>query len=125
MVYGHGGKKRAGLQTLNRLMTTLGRPKRDVIVTRRESTATTAQLLELSNGKAVADLMAQGGKVWAASQRPAKSVVDQLFTNALGRSPSNREMQLSCEVVGSPMSHRGIEDLFWILAMHPEFQLIH
>ena len=125
IVYGLGAKKRAGLQTLNRLMTTLGRPKRDVIVTRRESTATTAQLLELSNGKAVADLMARGGKVWAASGHQAESIVDQLFTNALSRSPSDSEMQLSREIVGNPVSSEGIEDLFWILAMHPEFQLIH
>ncbi|MCH8044308.1 MAG: PSD1 domain-containing protein [Planctomycetes bacterium] len=119
------GRQRAGLRNLDRLMRTLGRPKRDVVVTRRESIATTAQLIELSNGKPLADLMARGGKAWLESGHQTDAIVNALFVNALGRNPSARERQSARDVAGSPASAQGIEDLLWILAMHPEFQLIH
>ena len=118
------GRKRAGLRNLDRLMRTLGRPKRDVVVTRRESDATTAQFIELSNGRSVADLIARGGKVWLDSGRRPESLVTDLFASAFGRAPSGGEMKSALGVVGNPAAARGIEDLLWMLAMHPEFQLI-
>ena len=119
------GGKRAGLRNLDRLMRTLGRPKRDVVVTRRESTATTAQLIELSNGKPLADLMARGGKAWGGSGHESGEMVGALFANAIGREPSDQEMKSARQVLGEPVNAQGIEDLLWMLAMHPEFQLIH
>ena len=118
------GRKRAGSRNLDRLMRTLGRPKRDVVVTRRESSATTAQFIELSNGRSVADLVARGGKVWLDSGRMPEALVTDLFASSFGRAPSNGELKSSLSVVGSPASARGIEDLLWMLVMHPEFQLI-
>ena len=118
------GRKRAGSRNLDRLMRTLGRPKRDVVVTRRESSATTAQFIELSNGRSVADLVARGGKEWLDSGRMPEVLVADLFASSFGRAPSNGELKSSLSVVGSPASARGIEDLLWMLVMHPEFQLI-
>ena len=118
------GQKRAGLRNLNRLMQTLGRPKRDVVVTRRESVATTAQLIELSNGKAVADLMSRAGEVWSKSGHQTETIINKLFTTTLGREPSEKEKESAKEIVGKNNDPQGISDLFWILAMHPEFQLI-
>ncbi len=118
------GRKRAGSRNLDRLMRTLGRPKRDVVVTRRESSATTAQFIELSNGRSVADLVARGGKEWLDSGRMPEVLVADLFASSFGRAPSNGELKSSLGVVGSPASARGIEDLLWMLVMHPEFQLI-
>ncbi len=118
------GRKRAGSRNLDRLMRTLGRPKRDVVVTRRESAATTAQFIELSNGRSVADLVAKGGKAWMGSGRPSGVLVSDLFASAFGREPSGRELASALEVVGDPLTARGVEDLLWMLVMHPEFQLI-
>ena len=118
------GQKRAGSRNLSRLMRTLGRPKRDVVVTQRDSVATTAQLIELSNGKPVADLMARGGKAWLESGQPPEAVVANLFVSALGRTASEPELRAGLEVIGQPPTAQGIEDLLWMLAMHPEFQLI-
>ena len=118
------GRKRAGSRNLDRLMRTLGRPKRDVVVTRRESSATTAQFIELSNGRSVADLVARGGKEWVNSGRSPEVLVADLFASSFGRAPSSGELKSSLGVVGSPASARGIEDLLWMLVMHPEFQLI-
>ena len=119
------GRKRAGSRNLDRLMRTLGRPKRDVVVTRRESSATTAQFIELSNGRSVADLVARGGKEWLDSGRTPEALVTALFASSFGRAPLNGELKSALGVVGSPATARGIEDLLWMLVMHPEFQLIH
>ena len=119
------GRKRAGLRKIDHLLRTLGRTKRDVIVTQRESVATTAQLLELSNGKPLAEVLARGGKAWMESGLESGVMVDALFTNTIGRAPSEREKQSAEEIIGAPASTQGVEDLFWMLAMHPEFQLIH
>jgi len=121
----HTGGQRAGMRNLDPLMRTLGRPKRDVVVTRRESTATTAQLIELSNGKPFADLMVKGGKAWEEAGHGADAIVRKLFANALGRAPSENEAKSAQSVLGTTVKVQGVADLLWMLAMHPEFQLIH
>ncbi len=118
------GQKRAGLRNLDRLMQTLGRPKRDVVVTRRESAATTAQLIELSNGKALANLMTRGGEAWSKLDHQSEILIDTLFRNALSRKPSEKEKASAIEIIGETNNANGVGDLLWILAMHPEFQLI-
>ncbi|MFN0125761.1 MAG: DUF1549 domain-containing protein [Verrucomicrobiales bacterium] len=119
------GGKRAGLRNIDHLLRTLGRTDRDVVVTQRESVATTAQFIELSNGKAVADLMARGGKAWLETGKTSPEIVNALFASALGRLPSENEKKSAGEIVGSSPTSEGIEDLLWMLALHPEFQLIH
>ncbi|MEO1859019.1 MAG: PSD1 and planctomycete cytochrome C domain-containing protein [Verrucomicrobiales bacterium] len=119
------GRKRAGMRNLDRLMRTLGRPKRDVVVTRRESAATTAQLIELSNGKPVADLMMRGGQAWVKAGQGPELIVGSIFSSALGRLPSELEKKSAQKIIGDPVNAKGVEDLLWMLAMHPEFQLIH
>lgn len=118
------GGTRAGSRNLDRLMRTLGRPKRDVVVTRRESTATTAQLIELSNGKPLAEMMARGSQAWVGQASEPATLIEALFSNALGRIPSPEERKTALALLGEPAGAQGIEDLLWILALHPEFQLI-
>lgn len=122
---GTGAKQRAGLRKIDHLLRSLGRTDRDVVVTQRESVATTAQFLELSNGKAAAGLMARGGKTWLESGKTPPEIIDSLFANALGRLPSENEKKSAAEIVGSPAAAQGVEDLLWMLALHPEFQLIY
>jgi hypothetical protein len=52
-------------------------------------------------------------------------MVGALFANAIGREPSDQEMKSARQILGEPVNAQGIEDLLWMLAMHPEFQLIH
>ena len=94
------------------------------MVTRRESKATTAQFIELANGRSVADLVAKGGSEWLDSGRAPEELVGDLFSSSFGRAPSARELEGSLEIIGRPVTARGVEDLLWILVMHPEFQLI-
>ena len=69
--------------------------------------------------------MVKGGKAWQGSGHEADEIVGELFANAIGRSPSEKEMQSAQSVLGAPVNAQGVEDLLWMLAMHPEFQLIH
>ena len=51
-------------------------------------------------------------------------MISQIFQEALGREPSDKEMSMSLELVKSPPQVEGIEDLLWSILMLPEFQLI-
>ncbi|MDF1787044.1 MAG: PSD1 and planctomycete cytochrome C domain-containing protein [Verrucomicrobiales bacterium] len=119
------GKKRWGLRKIDPLIRTLGRTKRDVIVTQRESVATTAQLIELSNGKALADIIAKGAQSWYDSGKDFEAMMETLFVHALGRTPAVQEKETLREIVGTPIETEGIEDMLWMLVMHPEFQLVY
>ena len=119
------GQKRWGLRKIDPLIRTLGRTKRDVVVTQRESVATTAQLIELSNGKALADTIGKGSKAWLDAGHESDIMIETLFLQALARNPADREKDFVREIVGIPPAVQGIEDFLWMLAMHPEFQLIH
>lgn len=119
------GQKRMGLRKIDPLIRVLGRTKRDVVVTQRESVATTAQFIELSNGKAVADLMVRGGKAWLGSGMETEALVDALYGHTLGRNPAEGERDSAREIIGSPPVAQGVEDLLWMLFMHPEYQLIY
>jgi hypothetical protein len=52
--------ERAALVAADPLMTALGRPNREQVVTVRQSTATTLQVLELTNGGTLAALLKEG-----------------------------------------------------------------
>jgi hypothetical protein len=118
--------KRAGTRKLDPLMVALGRPKRDQVVTRRESVATTLQTLELTNGDRLAALLQRGGPIWSADKKQTpEAVVDRLFREALGRAPTPKERMTALQAIGTPVSPRGVEDLLWMMAMLPEFQLIY
>jgi hypothetical protein len=52
-------------------------------------------------------------------------VITSLYEKALGRKPTDLELQLARELVGQPVQPAGVEDLLWSVAMLPEFQLIY
>ena len=82
------GRKRTGLSKIDHLKRTLGRTKRDVVVTRRESTATTAQLIELSNGRTLAETLTRGSKAWLETGKESAAIVDaSLPMPSAGRPP--------------------------------------
>jgi hypothetical protein len=104
------------------LMTTLGRPSRDVVITSRTADATPLLALELINGPAVGDLI--DAAVATSADLPGKHAVDRVFLTLLGRRPMAKELA-SCPL-GKPdtFAKRQIGDLVWSIVMLPEFQLI-
>jgi len=122
------GKVRAALVAADPLMTALGRPNREQIVTTRPSAATTLEALELTNGETLDDILKRGAKNLLAreDQNVAKrKLVKTLYVEALGREPTRAEFQNALEIIGVPIQPTGVEDLLWVITMSPEFQLIY
>ena len=69
--------------------------------------------------------MIKGGNAWEGSGYGADVIVRKLFANALGREPSENEANSAQSVLGKTVNAQAVADLLWMLAMHPEFQLIH
>jgi mono/diheme cytochrome c family protein len=120
------GQIRAGLVNSDPLMTALGRPNREQVITTRASAATTLQGLEMTNGSTLAELLKRGAtelvERWS---KPGRELVVELYQRALGRQPTGDELRLAQELVGSPLNKEGVEDLLWAMTMLPEFQLIY
>jgi hypothetical protein len=107
------------------LTTALGRPAREQVNTVRPSVATTLQMLELTNGPTLADMLSRGAKnIASVKDLGCEDVIRGLYAKALGREPTVQEMSLSMEVLGSKVTEDGVEDLLWAVMMLPEFQLI-
>ncbi len=117
---------RAALTFDDPLLTALGRTNREQVVTRRDSVATTLQALELTNGSTLDSRLAQGAARWVASSKDQpEALVRRLFLAGLGRDPTPQELSVAKDLVGSPATPEGVQDLLWVVTMLPEFQLIY
>jgi hypothetical protein len=120
------GHVRSALVASDPLMTALGRPNREQVMTTRASSATTLQALELTNGKTLAEELEHGAqKILEKPPTSTRALVASLFERALARPPTDQELQLGQELIGTPVKKEGVEDLLWAVAMLPEFQLIY
>jgi hypothetical protein len=108
------------------LMLALGRTNREQVTTRRLSESTTLQALELSNGGVLAGYLTQavGNLAGAEAHAAPDALVDGVFRHALQRAPREQEMQLASSLLEGASPQQGMEDILWIIAMLPEFQLI-
>ena len=119
------GRVRASLVNADPLMIALGRPNREQVLTTRSSVATTLQALELTNGRTLAEQLKKGAEYLVEGTPPSgREFVQRTYQRALGRNPTQQELQVAEEVVGTPVRREGVEDLLWAIAMLPEFQLI-
>jgi hypothetical protein len=107
------------------LLVALGRPNREQVVTSRTSTATTLEALELTNGATLAKMLAQGAERYmTAEKQSTEAIVSRIYREACGREPTAEEVRDGAELIGSPATKEGVEDLLWLVTMLPEFQLI-
>ena len=119
------GEVRAALLNADPLTTALGRPNREQVNTVRPTAATTLQMLELTNGATLAELLSAGAKKIAnGGEAKADDVVTTVYVRALGRAPTADELATAREVLGQTVSVQGVEDLLWAVMMLPEYQLI-
>lgn len=116
---------RASLVNADPLLTAMGRPNREQVVTERPKVATTLQALEMTNGATLSLIIKQAADRLTSRSQSADTVVSTMYQRAFGREPSADELQSAAELVGSPPTAPGIEDLLWSIVMHPEFQLIY
>ena len=119
-------RTRASLVASDALMTALGRPNREQVITTRPTAATTLQALELTNGPTLADLLRQGAEnLLARTPLTSAEFVNTIYEKAFGRKPSLEEFRLATGLAGQPLGKEGVEDLLWAVTMLPEFQLIY
>ena len=111
----------------------LGRPNREQVATCREEDASMLQMLEMVNGKVLANLLSEGAKRLLESplgqNDDIDAVIDTLYHRSLARPASAQEKQLLGPLLGRPnesleQRQPGWEDACWMLAMSPEFQYI-
>ncbi|MCA9448416.1 MAG: DUF1553 domain-containing protein, partial [Candidatus Omnitrophica bacterium] len=108
------------------LTVALGRPNRDQINSQRPSAATTLQGLELTNGATLAHLLKAGAKELVDQQKDQPDrLVQTVYQRAFSRDPNESELRIAQEMLGEPIQQEGVEDLLWITAMSPEFQLVY
>ncbi len=120
------GEVRAALVNNDPLMTALGRPNREQVVTSRPSAATTLQALELTNGATLAGLLKRGAeRVIQELPGSSRELAITLYQRAFARKPTRDELRFAEEMVGKAVQKEGVEDLLWAMAMMPEFQLIY
>jgi hypothetical protein len=107
----------------NRLMTMLGRPSRDVVVTVRESESTPLLALELINGRQLEEIIDQAAAAQSSTTTRAE-IESHIFLTLLGRRPIGQERLLTCCSQSSSPTKEQISDFIWTILMLPEFQLI-
>lgn len=124
-----GGHVRASLVNDDPLTRALGRPNREQVVTRRDSLATTLQALELTNGSTLDAMLKKGAdrllKIHDETPTPPQQLVQSIYATALSREPTAAELATARELLGEKPTKESVEDLLWIVAMLPEFQLVH
>jgi hypothetical protein len=116
---------RAALAHDDPLQAILGRTSREQVVTRRDSIATMLQSLELTNGATLNQRLLQGAQRRFLEQgKNPDALISSLFRTALGRAPAPREVEVARDLLGTPVSLEGVQDLLWAVTMLPEFQMV-
>jgi hypothetical protein len=119
------GEVRAALLNADPLTTALGRPNREQVNTVRPTAATTLQMLELTNGATLAELLSRGAvKLAGGKDTTTETIVKTIYARAFGRAPTPSELATATDLLGQRVSVHGVEDLLWAVMMLPEFQLI-
>ncbi|MDX2038863.1 MAG: DUF1549 domain-containing protein [Isosphaeraceae bacterium] len=107
------------------LLTNLGRPLREQVVTRRDSLATTLQALELTNGATLNAKLERGSAALIASiPNDPSGLADRIFQRGFGRRPTKDEESIAQGILGERPTVQQVQDLLWCLVMQPEFQII-
>ncbi len=119
------GQVRSSLVAADPLSVAMGRPNREQVMSARSYTATTIQMLELTNGETLADVLKKGAEELMRGAPAAPAIVDRVFERGLCRAPSREEAAMASELIGKEPAKDGVEDLLWSVAMLPEFQLIY
>jgi hypothetical protein len=116
---------RASLVMNNSFLTALGRPNRETVTTGRESQANLLQALELTNGERFNKALHAGAEKWKLKYHDTDVIIKELYRKALNREPDNRELASARELFVNGLQTESIEDLFWIVLLLPEFQIIY
>jgi hypothetical protein len=120
---------RASLVASDMLMRSLGRPNREQVVTDRPANLTTLEALDLANSPLFAETLNRGAanivkRFAGGAGKESATIIDWLYEFALSRPPTSDERTTAIELLHSPPTQEGVEDLLWAIMMLPEFQII-
>ena len=119
------GNIRAALLAADPLMTALDRPTREQVVTTRLTAATTLQALALTNGSSLDTRLKRiAGHLAPKAAKDPAAFVQETYRHLLCREPSEAELKLSLEMIGSPAKPEGVADFLWGVCLLPEMQFI-
>ncbi|MCB1124306.1 MAG: DUF1553 domain-containing protein, partial [Verrucomicrobiae bacterium] len=116
---------RASLVKLDSLMSALGRPNRDQIVTSRPSELTTLEAVNLSTSSQLIDhLRAAAGKLLEGTGKDSTALVEEIYLTLMTRHPSKSEQRLLRRNLGRHPDVDTVTDLLWALVVTPDFFII-
>ncbi len=116
---------RASLVINNPFLISLGRPSRETVSTGRESQANLLQALELTKGERFNTALQKGALKWKAKYQSSNAIINELYSRALNRAPTTKEFELALKALGTTADVTSIQDLFWVIMLLPEFQIIY
>jgi hypothetical protein len=119
------GHIRASLEAADPLETALDRPNREQVITVRDTSASTLQCLELTNGSTLDQRLKRAAqKLTARAQKDPSAWVRDLWRQTLGRDPTQSENELCLQLLGNSPKPQNVADVLWAVTVLPEFQLI-
>ena len=116
---------RASLVNNNPFLISLGRPTRETVSTSRESQSNLLQALELTNGDRFNSMIQRGAIIWKNKYITGDVIIKEIYQQALGRVATKAEFTIAKKILGEDPTIDAIEDLFWIILLLPEFQIIY
>ncbi len=116
---------RASLVVNNTFLTALGRPNRETVSTSRESQANLLQALELTNGDRFNSVIRKGAENWKQKYENSDVIIKEIYKRALGREAQPKEYKVAKKLLGDKPETDSIQDLFWVIMLLPEFQVIY
>jgi hypothetical protein len=116
---------RASLVVNNTFLTALGRPNRETVSTSRESQANLLQALELTNGERFNSMIRIGAENWKQKYKHTDVIIKEIYMRALGREADPKEFKVAKKLLGDKPETDSIQDLFWVIMLLPEFQIIY
>jgi uncharacterized membrane protein/mono/diheme cytochrome c family protein len=116
---------RASLVNNNPFLISLGRPTRETVSTTRESQSNLLQALELTNGDRFNSMISKGAIIWKNKYITSDQIIKEIYEQALGRAANKSEYTIAKKLLGETPTTDAIEDLFWIILLLPEFQIIY
>lgn len=117
---------RASLVKQHSFLKALGRPNREIVVSKREEQATLLQALELTNGAFFNGILEQGAKKWIKKyNNNSHLIVDALYQELLGRHPSPDEQKILMASIDDQPKVAQVQDIIWSVLISPEFQFIN
>jgi len=116
---------RAALVANNPFLISLGRPTRETVSTSRESQSNLLQALELTNGDRFNAMIKKGAVAWKKQYVSSDKIIKEIYSRALGREAQASEYTIAKKILGAQPTTDAIQDLFWIILLLPEFQIIY